>query len=197
MALLILLYQDDFENNNPLRSHRGEGKVGGAYVVLPCLPPNMASRTENIFPITLYTSSDLNCVPLRKMFNKAVTELLFLETEGIRFRTKSGPIQIYFSLAGVIGDNLAIHTILGFVKSFSANFPCRFCLINSKDITSIFKESSCQMRTKENYMEHLIKREPSGTGICGLSVLNDFKSASAIDVMTVHVMQDILEGIWE
>ena len=52
-------------------------------------------------------------VPLRKFFEKAVEELVHLENYGIEISTKSGPVCLYFLLAGVIGDNLAVHSLLG------------------------------------------------------------------------------------
>ncbi|CAD6224838.1 GSCOCG00005578001-RA-CDS, partial [Cotesia congregata] len=92
----------------------------------------------------------------------------------------------------------AAHTILGFIGSFSANFPCRFCKIHRSDINSTFKESSCELRSEEIYKVDLEKNEPSETGIAGPSVFEThLKTASTIDLMTVDVMHDLLEGICE
>ena len=53
------------------------------------------------------------------------------------------------------------------------------------------------MRTNENYTEHLILSEPSSTWVSELSVLTELKTTFTIDLLTVDVMYDILEGIWE
>lgn len=196
LMLPLLLYQDDFENNNPLGSHKGVGKVGAVYIILPCLPPQLLSKTENIFLLTLYKSDDENSVPLQSIFSKAIQGLLFLANEGIEVTTDSGLKKIYFSLTGVTGDNLAIHTLLGFVKSFSGNHPCRFCLISKKEMQSVFDASSCQMRSQEMYDQQLKDAEPKETGIDRPSVLGDL-SPSLIEMMTVDPMHDILEGIGE
>ena len=79
---------------------------------------------------------------------------------------------MYFKLAGVIGDNLAIHTILGFIKSFSANYPCRFCQIYSKDINSTFTENSFLVRTPQSYNDNILENKQSSMGIAGPSVLS-------------------------
>ncbi|CAD6226293.1 GSCOCG00011867001-RA-CDS, partial [Cotesia congregata] len=190
----IFMYQDDYETNNPLGSHKGLGKMGAVYIVMPCLPPHLSSKTENIFLLTLYKSNDLKYVSLQVILAEAIKELEFLESTGISI----SPTQIYFSLAGVIGDNLAAHTILGFIGSFSANFPCRFCKIHRSDINSTFKESSCELRSEEIYKVDLEKNELSETGIAGPSVFEThLKTASTIDLMTVDVMHDLLEGICE
>ena len=125
-VLPMFLYQDDFETNNPLGSHKGIGKVGGVYVVLPCLPPFLQSQIENIFLLLMYKSFDQKYVSLRKIFSKAVQELIFLEEKGISIETSTVAKQVHFSLAGVIGDNLEVNTTLGFMKSFSSNLFCRF-----------------------------------------------------------------------
>ena len=52
------------------------------YVVIPCLSPDMQHKTENIFTIALYKSSDQKVVSLKQIFKKVVEELHFLEEEG-------------------------------------------------------------------------------------------------------------------
>ena len=53
------------------------------------------------------------------------------------------------------------------------------------------------MRTHENYAGHLILSEPSSTGVSELLVLTELKTTSTNDLLTVDVMHDILERIWE
>lgn len=54
----IFLFFDDYENNNVLGSHRGLSKCGAVYVTIPCLPPYMQSKLENIFLFLLFNSLD-------------------------------------------------------------------------------------------------------------------------------------------
>ena len=136
LLLPLLLYQDDFETNNALGSARGLGKIGAVYCVIPCLAPHMQSKTEKIFVLTLCRSEDQKKVSLRKFYEKAVAELAHLGNAGSEISTKSGPVRSYFSLAGVIGDTLAVHILLGFVRGFTANHPCRFCLIHYRDMST-------------------------------------------------------------
>ena len=39
ITLFIIKYFDDYENNNPLGSHKGISKCGASYIMIPCLPP--------------------------------------------------------------------------------------------------------------------------------------------------------------
>ncbi|XP_057335120.1 uncharacterized protein LOC130673922 [Microplitis mediator] len=146
---------------------------------------------------TLYKAEDLKHVSLEIMLSHAVEELKFLESDGITITTSSGQTQIYFSLVGVIGDNLAIHSMLGFISCFSSHHPCRFCSINRQEINTIFTESLCDLRTSETYHQDLMKNKPSETGIARQSVLSKIESSTAIDLLTVDVMHDILEGTAE
>ena len=140
----------------------------------------MLSKTKNISVLTLYNSSDDKKVTLSEIFAKAVQELQFLENEEIVIKTPSAMMRLYFALAGFIGDNLASHTMLGFLKSFSSNHPCRFCLLHSKDIKNIFNASSCEIRTVENYEKDLAKNNSSEIGLSGPSALTHYRPRTTI-----------------
>ena len=170
--------------------------MGAVFAVVPCLPPSVQSKTGNIFLLTLYKASDLQHVPLHEVFSSAVSELQFLENEGINIDIESGMINVRFLLAGVIGVNLAVHTILGFMRGFNANFPYRFCLTPSQDLNVTFKESEIFMRTTENYELDLAKKNPKETGVSGPSVLRNLPSVSTIDLLTIDPMHDMMEGIY-
>jgi len=61
------------------------------------------------------------------MFSALIKELVSLQEEGIMICIDGKEIKIYFSLGLVLGDNLGLNSILGFVESFSANFYCQIC----------------------------------------------------------------------
>ncbi|CAG5093464.1 Protein of unknown function [Cotesia congregata] len=82
----IFMYQDDYETNNPLGSHKGLGKMGAVYIVMPCLPPHLSSKTENIFLLTLYKSNDLkypNQIKTRFIKMSASESRCILENIGV------------------------------------------------------------------------------------------------------------------
>lgn len=191
------LYQDDYENNNPLGSHRGVGKVGAIYVMIACLPPSMQSKTENIFLLTLFKTSDSDVAPYYMLLSKAVQELNYLESNGIIVKTETGFTEIRFSLAAFIGDNLAANTVPGFSKGFNALHSCRFCLTATKNFNSVFEESSCVKRTKDSLEKHVIQGDVSSSGVSGPSALMFLQNADTLDIMATDVAHDILEGTFE
>lgn len=133
----LFLYEDGFEVANPLGSHAGIYKLCGMYVSIPCLPPELYSKLDNIFLVQLYHADDSKLFPKEQIYSYIIKELINLKTEGIQLMIGSQSIQVYFKLALIIGDNLGLHGILGFVESFSADKCCRFCKV-SKDISRKF-----------------------------------------------------------
>lgn len=127
----LILYFDEFEVNNALGSHAGVNKLGAFYCTIPCLPIQFQSKLENIFLAIFFNVKDQKYTDDKFIFMKLIKELNFLADTGITFNNlEHGSQKVYFQLALIIGDNLGIHSIWGFVESFSAHYPYRFCSIN-------------------------------------------------------------------
>lgn len=168
IAIPYFLYIDDAEVNNPLGSH--------------CTP---ISFIYYAFPVID------NC----EIFAAAIFKGKDYKEFGNKIATKEGNKTVYFVLRLVIGDNLGINTILGFVSSFSAYYFCRFF----KTIkTSTHKECILNMnliRNSENYEEDLLLSDVSLTGIKENSILNSIQSFHVTSNFSVDVMHDIFEGV--
>ena len=160
----------------------------------PPPPPHLISKTENIFLVILYNSYKQKKVPLIQVYGKVTEELLFLEVTAIAVKTENGSVDLRFSLAGMVGDNLAINSVMGFTMSFSANHSCRFCLASNADFELILRYTDCKMRTEETYDDDLKTRKCSETGIVGLSAIPDIKSATTLQLLAVDLWHDLLEG---
>ena len=117
---------DDFESGNALGSHAGIHKLGAVYASIPCLPPEYGSLIENIILVLLFHSSDRNMLGNSAVFNILIDELIYLETEGISLLLPSGVEKVFFSVGIICGDNLGLHSILGFSESFTATYSCSF-----------------------------------------------------------------------
>lgn len=130
-VLPLILYYDDYETNSPLGSHRGIAKMGAIYIMIPCLPPHIQSKLENIFVPLLFNTLDEKEFDFKIITSKLLDELKDLESTGITiFENTSEEKTIYLTLLTVIGDNLGVNAIHGFITSFSGNYCCRFCLID-------------------------------------------------------------------
>uniref|UniRef100_A0A0C9Q8E6 ZNF333_0 protein n=1 Tax=Fopius arisanus TaxID=64838 RepID=A0A0C9Q8E6_9HYME len=195
IVMPLFFYIDDYENNNPLGSHRGISKCSAVYVSIPGLPTKFCAKLENIFLFLLFNSLDGKNFKNSIIFNKIREELQFLETEGITINYLNGEKRLYFRLALIIADNLGMHQLLGFRECFNSGKICRFCLIDYQDINKVFKEDECELRTVVNYENDLRKNDPKETGIMERCVLEGIGGFHPLKNLAVDVVHDILEGV--
>lgn len=189
----LLIYYDDWEPNNPLGPHLH--KIGSVYVAIPCLPPECQSKLDNMFLALLFYSDDRKQYGNRKTFVPLITELTFLESKGIDINMTEKKQRIYFATGLLIGDNLGIHSMCGFVESFSANFMCRFCKA-SKFMTEMqCVEDPTLFRTSKNYYSDLAIQNVSLTGIKEECTFNSISSIDIAEMPFVDGMHDCLEGV--
>lgn len=191
----IFLYYDDYENNNPLGSHKGISKCGAIYVSIPCLPPRFQVKLENIFLFVLFNTLDRNYFKNEIIFSKIRDELEFLGKTGVIIDQPSGPVTVYFKLSLIIGDNLGLHYILGFTESFKQSKFCRFCYTDNKAINSIFSVSDCTLRTETSYEADLAQKNEKLTGISSKSLMFGIHGFHPITNGVVDYVHDLLEGV--
>lgn len=129
-VIILRLYGDDFEPTNPLGSRKASYKIGCIYYQFENLATHILTKTENMFLCMCYHTGDV------KEFGwDAVLKPLILELQrrGRRGMLLMGKVratkQWKVAISAVTGDNLFLHSILGFVESFSAAHPCRHCLV--------------------------------------------------------------------
>ncbi|XP_011699565.1 PREDICTED: uncharacterized protein LOC105456901, partial [Wasmannia auropunctata] len=147
----LFIYYDDFEVNNALGTHTGIQKLGAVYYSIACFPPEVNSLLENIFLAMLFHSSDRIEFNNHSIFNILIDELNYLQTEGIEIEPNKGEkIRIYFALGLLLGDNLGLNGILGFVESFNAHYSCRLCKTSKHQWQTEFFEKRMREHTYES-----------------------------------------------
>ncbi|XP_074111450.1 uncharacterized protein LOC141535425 [Cotesia typhae] len=147
----LYLYYDDFEINNPLSSAAGIHKVGGLYCSIASLPPKFASATDNILLAQLIYNSDYKEFGAERCFAEIKTEFNHLAKKGITIEVDGENHTIYFVLIGLLGDNLALNSLLGFNECFISDYYCRFCRASKNEARKLTVENRCLLRTKQNY----------------------------------------------
>lgn len=113
----------------------------------------------------LYHSNDRVELGNQIIFQPLIDQFNDLVRNGIFFDLPDFKGTVYFELALILGDNLGLHSVLGFVESFSCNFPCRTCKVQKKVMEKQFYEDVSLLRTESNYQEDLITDNPSLTGV--------------------------------
>ena len=85
------------------------------------------------------------------IFQIFIEELNYLETEGIDIEIEKGKQKIYFALGFLLGDNLGLNSILGFVESFNDIYYCRFCKNSKTKIQCTFREKKMRSDTRGGF----------------------------------------------
>lgn len=127
-------------------------------------------------------------------------DIITLEKDGIRVPLYDHPVC--GTIVQVTGDNLGLHSLFGFVESFSARYCCRFCLAEKEDFQTEFSEDSSKlvMRTQALHLEHCRKMElnPSLPYVMGVKhncILNSLQYFNISTNFCVDIMHVILEGV--
>lgn len=188
ITLPLFLHVDDLEILNPLGPRSGIHKLGAAYISVPCLPTKFVSKLKCIFLALLYHSNDRVVFGNEKIFKPLINQFNDLLLNGIFFNLNDFKGLVYFSLAAILGDNLGLNGIFGFVESFSAEFSCRYCKCPKSLMKKQFHEDKSLLRNLPDYLEDVEKNNWKETGIkekCVFLNVNKFNpfSEGAFDTM--------------
>lgn len=115
--------------------------------------------------------------------------------KGIIIKTPEGLKKVHFLCGLLLGDNLGVNSVAGFVECFTANHFCRFCKTHKTDAHTQSVEDIRSLRTKENYFEDLATNDPSLTGIKSNCVLNDVSTFHITSNYCVDIFHDLCEGV--
>lgn len=189
IVLPLIMYFDDFEIGNPLGSHAGCYKMGAIYYTIGTIPPQFASRLENIFTAMLFHSTDRTSFGNEKMFRALIDQLKLLESEGI---TLENGTNVKFSVTLVVGDNLGTNSILGFTESFSAHHYCRICIGEKNVMKTQIKEDDDLIRCKRDYEAHC---DQNLFGIKEKCIWNELSNFHVYENISCDIMHDLFEGV--
>lgn len=193
LHLPIFLYFDDFEPLNALGSHAGAYKIGAVYMGLPFLPDDIVSKLKFILPVALFFSEDRKRFGNDIIFEPIIKELNCLYSDGINVVHPNFE-KLKFKTILILGDNLGLNGILGFVESFSANFHCRFCR-NIKGVmhTQVIEDFPA-LRNKFNYKHDVAVGNASLTGIKDECTFHSLHGFHVTRNFSVDLLHDLLEG---
>lgn len=112
--------------------------------------------------------------------------------------SSEGDKHIYFILALITGDNLGLNGVLGMVKSFSANYFCRFRKMNKTDTQNVNTrcvEECALLRDPVNYKEDLQLNSYVQTGLKEECTFHDVPSFHIADNLSVNELHDLRDGL--
>ena len=114
LVLPFYISYDDLEVGNALGSHAGMHKLGAVYASIACLPPHLASQLSSILFCMLVSSEDKKKCKNETVFRKLIDDINSLQ-EGIVINVNGVLRKVKFQLVLILGDNLGLNNIFGFV----------------------------------------------------------------------------------
>ena len=195
LILPFLLYNDDFETANPLGSRRGIHKLCAFYLSLICLPRKYQSSLNNVLLVALVKSKYVTEYGIDTVLDVICDELQRMYNDGIAVHCQEFNGVVRPKLFQVIGDNLAVNSVLGFSRGFTANYFCRECRTHRNDCQEQVNENKDKLRTKQNFEEDLALGNLSLTGVATNSSLKNLSYFHAVESSTFDIMHDMLEGV--
>lgn len=195
-VIMLRLYGDDFEPANPLGSRKASYKIGCIYYQFENLATHVLTKTENMFLCLCYHTGDVKDFGWEAILKPLVIELRRLENIGVNLTSRDGNTTNWkVAISVVTGDNLFLHSILGFVESFSAAHPCRHCLVPRAEFQSTFTEIETKLRTSHSYDQAVNVINVTETGIKQNCALNSIENFHAAKNYVQDCMHDIFEGV--
>ena len=173
----------------------GNNKLGATSTSIPCFPPELTSQLQSIFLSHLCYAKDRNYCSHEEIYKILISELHELRREGVIINAKGKQYRIYFQLGLILGDNLGLNQILGFVSNFGSGKACRIYRASSHQIKTLTSEQSNLLRTIENYEKDCTEKNQQESGIlrkCIFLELDDFRVTENITLDMIH---DIFEGV--
>lgn len=199
-ALQIQIYYDDFETANPLGSKRSIHKIGCLYFIVRNLPPKFNSVLMNIHLLALFHTQDVSKYGFDVILDPLINDIKILESQGLSLPFSDE--QIYGTIAQITGDNLGMHSILGFNESFNSHHFCRLCLIEKNDSQTVYSEDDPKvvLRGQEIFEIHCksLHENPQLRSLYGLkkkSIINTLKYFHVSNNYSFDIMHDLLEGV--
>lgn len=191
----INIFFDDFTTSDTVSPHASSTKICGVYYYIPCLPPYILSRLNNILTAGYFLAGDRKQFGNERTLYTLVEVLSELENIGLNIMYKGDEKTVYFKIGFVTGDNLGLSEILNLVESPSANYYCRVCTRTRKEREIDCKQYDTSLRSEELYNEHIQLNDVSRTGIKHVCILNQIPSFHVSSNVYFDVMHDVPEGI--
>lgn len=150
--LQLVLYYDDLELQNPLRSNK-KHKLGMFYFTILNLPVNLRSQLQNIFALAVARVSNIKAAGFSVILADFLDTVKQLRTKGLVISRGEETHNFYGDLVAVMCDTPAAAAIGGFKGSsaFSTHF-CRNCLATQNSFKEVTTPDVFQERDMETYL---------------------------------------------
>ena len=95
----------------------------------------------------------------------------------------------------LLGDNLGLNSMMGFLQYFVSNHYCRICTLHRDEMATAVIHDKSKSRTVENYEQHCSINNHSVTGVKEKSCWNNMKNFHVTNNLCIDIMHDLFEGV--
>lgn len=145
----------------------------------------------------MFHSADRSEFQNNNVFDILVKEINFLQKEGLYIQTETGPVQIFFALGLILGDNLRLNSALDFAGGFNATYYCHLCKMSQHEAHSCCIEKEILLRTEDYYNNDLETKNLKDSGIKQNSIWNKIDYFHVTSNAAVDKMHDLDEGVYK
>ena len=203
--LQLILYFDDLEIQNPLRSNQIH-KVSMFYWQIANIPQCYRSKLKTIFLLATCRSKLVSKFGIHNLLKNFVHTVNKLKTDGIRMTINGKEETIYGDLLFAMCDHLAGSQLGGFKASSAFAYKaCRACFASADSMKESFDLDKYQPRTLALYKQHCSLIEGCTNpnvrqnysmmyGINNRSPLDDIYGFDVTQDILVDAMHCVLEG---
>ncbi|KAL7292930.1 hypothetical protein TKK_0013383 [Trichogramma kaykai] len=195
VTLPLYVFYDELETGNALGSHASTNKFGATYAEIGALPPKIAARLDSILFCSLINAKDKSEAENNEVFDDLIKELNFLATHGIQINVQGRNYNVKFRLVLIVGDNLGLNQILGFVDCFNSDYFCRICKVTAEECHKLVSEDVSKLRNLENYETDVKEKNSLMTGIKEPCCFNGVNYYHVTKNVFLDVLHDYLEGV--
>ena len=200
-VVFLAISYDDFEVTNPLGTAATYHKVSALHFSVLNVPVEGRSKVDSLFLLILCLTSYVTAYGWRLILEPLIRDLCEL-VSGIEVFADGCSRNVRAKLLFICGDNLALHSIAGFVENFSGpKSPCRYCLGSPEDWQRNFHEKDFDLRHQATYEAQLravidsdfdrgvisdcgIKAECQFSAVPGFNVAESFPPDIGHDILT-------------
>ena len=196
-CLKLMLYIDDFTVTNPLRGKCKSYKIMGTYMMLENLPPKYRSQLHAIQLVSLCKSIHVKTYGLPATMQDIIQDIQYLEENGINVEVQNQNHHFTCKLFVVVGDNLAMHQVGGFLESFVAGKPCRFCMVPLAEMRegAMGPPRTCHSHDEQVAIVEDTPALSAAYGVKSKSVFQGLGEFHAVTSLPSDIAHDILEGV--
>ena len=146
-------------------------------------------------------AEDLKKQTIEPVLKMLVEELKRLHDYGFDVQIDMTQENFRCFLTQVVGDNLGLHAVLGYLENFSrATYACDLCMATQEDMQHVFSEKKLTLRTREMYNTQisLLNVGSITSTDCGIkreTVLSLLPYYHPACNDSVDIMHDLFEGV--